>query len=131
MKRSWISWFAVLAMMMMVFGATGCSDDDDTTAPPPPGVDETEFVVAAGDDYFDDYTITFNGVTMGVNVPPSGFFAAYTDYYIVDMRAAADFAGSHVTGAHNVPLGSLVDEIDNMPTDKIIMFMCYTGQTAS
>lgn len=131
MKRSWISWLAILATMMMVFSVVGCSDDDDTSTNPPVVVDQSAMVIAAGDDYFDDYLVTFNGTSMGVNVPPANFYANYTDYYVVDVRGAADFAGAHVIGAHNIPIGNLVDEIDNLPTDQIILFMCYSGQTAS
>jgi rhodanese-related sulfurtransferase len=136
MKRSWLSWFAIIAMTTMVFAVTGCSDDDDdnnggggTT------FDVTGAVLAAGDSYFDDYKITFDGMTMGVNVPaPTAFanLAADIDhYYVVDLRGAADFAHMHIEGAHNVAMGNLVAELDNMPTDKIILVMCYSGQTAS
>ena len=130
MKRSWISWFAILAMMTMLGAIAGCSDDDDN-GPLPVPIDETAFVVAAGDDYFDDYTVTFEGTTMGVNISASTLFANPDDYYVIDMRSATHFAGAHVIGAHNVAWGDLVDEIDNLPTDQIILFMCYSGQSAS
>ena len=136
MKRSWLSWFAILAMMMMVFAVTGCSDDDDddnggggTT------FDVTGAVLAAGDDYFDDYKIEFNGVVMGVNVPAATAFANLAadidHYYVVDMRGADDFAHAHIEGAVNVSMGGLVDAIETFPTDRIILVGCYTGQTAS
>lgn len=136
MKRSWLSWFAILAMMMMVFAVTGCSDDDDDdNGGGGTPFDVTAAVVAAGDNYFDDYKIEFEGVTMGVNVTPAAAFANLAGdidyYYVVDMRSAADFDNMHIEGAQNVSMGNLVAEIDNMPTDRIILVMCYSGQTAS
>lgn len=136
MKRSWLTWLAIIAMTTMVFAVTGCSDDDDdnnggggTT------FDVTGAVLAAGDTYFDDYKIEFNGVTMGVNVTPAAAFANLAadinHYYVVDMRSAADFAHAHIEGAVNVSMGGLVDAIETFPTDKIILVGCYTGQTAS
>jgi rhodanese-related sulfurtransferase len=136
MKRSWLTWFAIIAMMTMVFAVTGCSDDDDdNNGGGGTPFDVTAAVVAAGDDYFDDYKIEFEGVSMGVNVTPAAAFATIAGepdyYYVVDMRSGADFAHMHIDGAVNVPMGNLVAEIENMPTDKIILVMCYSGQTAS
>ena len=92
-------------------------------------------MIAAGDLYFDDYMIEFNGTPMGVNMPEDQAFAelskASHDYYLIDLRNQVDFDNFHIAGAVNVPLSSLVDELDNMPTDKIILVMCYSGQTAS
>ena len=60
MKRSWLSWFAILAMMLLLFAVTGCSDDDDdNNGGGNTPYDVTGAVIAAGDLYFDDYMIEF------------------------------------------------------------------------
>lgn len=139
MKRSWLSWFAILAMMMMVFAAAGCSDDDDdNNGGGGTPFDVTAAITAAGDDYFDDYMIEFpvgSGTMHGVNVTASAVFANLAadidHYYVVDMRSADDFAWCHIQGAVNLSMGGLVAAIETMPTDKIILVTCYSGQTAS
>jgi rhodanese-related sulfurtransferase len=52
--------------------------------------------------------------------------------YIVDVRAAADFALGHIANAHNVALADIlthVKGVDLTPYTKIAV-VCYTGQTA-
>jgi len=52
-------------------------------------------------------------------------------YYIVDLRAADDFAKGAVKGAVNVPLANLADAMKSFPKDKTIVLYCYSGQTAA
>ena len=112
MKRSWLSWLMILAMAIAAFAVVGCSDDDDDQNV---NFDVTGAVTAAGDEYFDDYKIEFNGVVMGVNVPATTAFANLVadinHYYVIDMRSAADFEHAHIEGAVNVSMGALVDAI--------------------
>ncbi len=52
--------------------------------------------------------------------------------YIMDIRAAADFALGHIANAHNVALADVVTHIkavDLTPFTKVAV-VCYTGQTA-
>ena len=52
--------------------------------------------------------------------------------YIIDLRAAADFATGHINNAHNVALADLVTHIEGVdlaPYTKVAI-VCYTGQTA-
>ena len=52
-------------------------------------------------------------------------------YYIVDLRAAEDYAKGFVKGAVNVPLANLADGMKSFPKDKTIILYCYSGQTAA
>lgn len=135
MNRTLKTWAAVLAMALMMFAFTGCSDDDDPAGPGTTPIDETAVVTAAGDAYFTTYKIDVDGDgtrETGVNIAASGdLVAALGDYYIIDWRAPADYANAHIPGAVNMSLGSLVTEIDNLPTNQVILNVCYSGQTAS
>ncbi len=134
MKRTLPTYATLLAMMLMVFAVSGCSDDDDDNNPTNPTgpTDQFDVVATAGDTYFDDYN-TMSGV--GVNIPAQNFFLAYdadpNAFYVVDLRAADDYANAHIDGAVQFGLGDLMNEIDNLPTDQMIVFTCYSGQTAS
>lgn len=52
------------------------------------------------------------------------------DYYIIDLRAAADYEGGHIPGAVNATLGTLLNQASSSG-GKPILVVCYTGQTAS
>lgn len=52
--------------------------------------------------------------------------------YIIDVRAAADFATGHIANAHNVAVADVlthVKGVDLTPYTKVAI-VCYTGQTA-
>jgi rhodanese-related sulfurtransferase len=52
--------------------------------------------------------------------------------YIIDIRAAADFANGHIANAHNVTVAGIVEHIktvDLTPYTKVAV-VCYSGQTA-
>lgn len=134
MNRSLKNSAALLAILMLMFAFAGCSDDDDGTKPDPTPINPTTVITTAGDAYFTTYTIdaNFDGVReTGVNITNDALAASLDSYYIVDMRSATDFAFAHIPGAHNVSMTNLIDELDNMPTDEVIVVTCYTGQTAS
>ena len=52
-------------------------------------------------------------------------------YYIVDLRAADDYAKGYVKGAASVPLANLATAMKSFPKDKTIVLYCYSGQTAA
>lgn len=57
--------------------------------------------------------------------------ASADKYYIVDLRAADDYAKGYVKGAVSVPLANLADSMKSFPKDKTIVVYCYSGQTAA
>ncbi len=52
--------------------------------------------------------------------------------YIIDIRAAADFALGHIENAVNVPLANLLTHIKGVDLSSYtkVAIVCYTGQTA-
>ncbi|OGW35531.1 MAG: hypothetical protein A2X58_00795 [Nitrospirae bacterium GWC2_56_14] len=56
-----------------------------------------------------------------------------SDFFVLDIRSAVDFAKGHIEGAVNVPF-ALVAKPENLvlyPIEKPILVVCYTGHTAS
>lgn len=56
-----------------------------------------------------------------------------SDFAVLDIRSAVDFAKGHIEGAVNVPY-ALIAKPENLvqyPTDKPMLIVCYTGHTAS
>lgn len=54
-------------------------------------------------------------------------------YYVVDVRAAEDFAKGSIEGAVNIPyaLTAKPNMVANLPKDKKVVVVCYSGHTAS
>lgn len=77
-----------------------------------------------------------------LNTPPGGSRTVFADtlaggainnYYLLDIRAAADYAKGHIAGAVNVQLADVANPgvLAMLPTDRKILVICYTGHTAS
>lgn len=56
-----------------------------------------------------------------------------SSYFIVDVRDTAAFAAGHIEGSVNIPYKMTADpkQIANLPKDKKILVICYSGHTAS
>jgi len=54
---------------------------------------------------------------------------ATNDYYIIDIRAAADYAAGHIPTAVNATLGTVLDQAA-ASGGKDILIACYSGQSA-
>ena len=52
------------------------------------------------------------------------------DSLILDIRDAADYAKGHLKGAVNIPFVQVSKYINQLPRDKRIIVVCYSGQTA-
>jgi rhodanese-related sulfurtransferase len=51
--------------------------------------------------------------------------------HIIDVRDEGDFARGHFRAARNIPVGRIEAEVDNLPSDKPIVFVCATGARGS
>jgi rhodanese-related sulfurtransferase len=47
--------------------------------------------------------------------------------HIIDVRDPEEFEQGHVSGAVNLPIDDLEDKVDELPSDKPIVFVCSTG----
>ena len=123
----------ILLLTIAMLFVLGC-DKDNTTEPE--AINEFKLLTDIGDEYFSAYT-TPGGLP--VNVTISAVFPiladndASNDPFIIDYRSATDFAAGRIKGSVNISLGSLPAKIEDgtVPTDKAILNVCYTGQTAS
>lgn len=46
---------------------------------------------------------------------------------LIDVREDDEFAGAHVPGAQHLPLGELVERIDEVPSDGTVYVICARG----
>jgi rhodanese-related sulfurtransferase len=119
--------FRLLSLLLVVgLVFASCKKDDDTPK-------ENQFSKLA--QYMQDNDMDlakinggFAKAGSGLNVNPVDF--SVPDYYVIDIRSAADFNNGHIKGAVNIPLANILDEAPNA-AGKPILVVCYTGQTAT
>jgi rhodanese-related sulfurtransferase len=47
--------------------------------------------------------------------------------WLLDVREQDEWDRGHVPGAHLIPMGSIMDRIDELPGDTQIIVMCHSG----
>ncbi|MFD4420592.1 rhodanese-like domain-containing protein [Agromyces sp. NPDC058484] len=52
---------------------------------------------------------------------------AAPDAHILDVREPDEFARARVEGAQHIPLGTLVERLDEVPRDRAVYVMCHLG----
>ncbi len=122
MKKFLIYMF--FALVMPALFITSCKDPDDG--------EQNKYVVLA--DYIKAQGTSFDLPAMhstGWAVTASTLNTNLANYFIIDLRAAADFNAGRISGAVNATMVNLLDVAKTAPTGKIIILVCYSGQTAA
>lgn len=122
--RQFIKFFAFL-LVPALFLVTSCKDD-------PIEPSKTEFELLKT--YMADNDLDLAAVASGYVKPGSALNVDVTDYsipdyYIIDLRAQADFDLGHIKDANIATLATVLDEAAKANGKKILV-ICYTGQTA-
>jgi len=120
----------MLSILFTIFFVTSCSKDEET----PVSINESEVLATylestsspLGKDFVNTDMPTIIGATEVKTLNETG------QVYIIDIRAAADFATGHIANAHNVALADIlthIKSVDLTPYTKVAI-VCYTGQTS-
>jgi rhodanese-related sulfurtransferase len=115
----------LLALIFLAFAAVSCDNEEDP-------VDEAKLLVEyleSGDG--GNYANTAMAAIKSAEATRTGNIAGTV--YLVDIRAAADFAAGHVENAVNVAAADLLTHLDGTDADdgKDVILICYSGQTAA
>ncbi len=116
----------LIAIIVPLFLATSCREYEEAS------VDEyailTKYMKDTGKDFANVVDATWVKAANAINVNVTDY--SVPDYYVMDIRSAADFDNGHIKGAVNVPLANILTAAPNAGT-KPILVVCYTGQTAA
>jgi rhodanese-related sulfurtransferase len=117
---------SILLSMLLALALSSCKEESTTP-------EQTEFEILSK--YVTDNNLDFpnitNWVTGGSKINVNATDFSVPDYYVIDLRAKADFDLGHIKDAHNTTLANLLTEVAALPKDKKILVTCYTGQTAA
>ena len=50
--------------------------------------------------------------------------------YLIDVREASEYAEGHIPGAVNIPIRTLAQSLDQVPTDQPVLVYCASGHRA-
>ena len=120
MGKRFLTMNLLLALALFVF--IGCKDstksDDDPVNEFKLAADLGDLFLTSGAKYI-LATNLYNGIQ------------AQTEYYLIDLRSAADYESGHISGAINMTAGNVTDNLSQIPATSTVVCICYTGQTAS
>ncbi len=94
--------------------------------PEPEPCDEEAILLEAAQDYFNNMASHRNMIDAAE--VKEKLEAGDDSIFLLDIRADADFAAGHVEGSVNIPFAALGMNFDKLPTDKLIVVNCYSGQ---
>jgi len=116
----------LVAMMFLAFAAVSCDNDDDKDP-----VVEAEVLAEYLESEAGNYANTAMPAIKSAEAVKTGATAG--TMYLVDVRAADDYAAGHVEGAVNVPLANVLAHLDESSDDdgKDVILICYSGQSAA
>ena len=84
-------------------------------------------VTKAAKDYFANYTDRKKQVADVTKLIDENA----SNYLIIDIRRADDYAANHLKGAVNIPYATIGESLEMIPDDIPVYLNCYSGQTAS
>lgn len=123
--------FYLLLIIPIMFVSTSCSDDDSGTDPVV--VNEAEVLakyLEANENVLNTFFNTPQKMIKATDVKTN--LDTQVDQYIIDTRAAVDFAKGHIEGAVNVSSSAVLDhyKTNNLETKAVVVIICYSGQGA-
>lgn len=129
--KKFLSYFLILALVPVLLLSSCKKDEEETPAEPKGTFADLKSYMEINN--YDLPALTAPGWVVAPKMVADGGIveADYTipSYHVFDIRAAEDFNAGHIKGSMNVPLGDILTTAVDY-TDKPILVVCYTGQTA-
>ena len=141
---------AILMAFVLVLAACGSDDSSDTTttvaddsplASTTTVVEETTTTEAAETTTTTEAFDVEAAVSLFAASIPEGWYAigdtdafkeavAASDALVIDVREESEYAEGHIMDAINIPIRTLADNVDKIPTDRQVFIYCKSGWRA-
>ena len=127
---------AVLSALVLALAACGQATQTAAPAPVAPAVEQpVAQPVAPATDVKAVAAAYLAGIPEGYNaitkVEGLKELMASGDPLLVDVREPAEYADGHIAGSVNIPLRTLAQNLDKIPTDRPVVLTCASGLRAS
>ena len=126
---------ALLLALMLVGAACGDSTDTATTVAPTAAATEAPAPTEAPFDINAVAASYLKGIPEGWMAV--GDLTAFKDAkdvggaLLIDVREASEYAEGHIEGAVNIPIRTIADHLDMIPTDRQVFIYCQSGFRAA
>ncbi|GIK72714.1 MAG: hypothetical protein BroJett021_17020 [Chloroflexota bacterium] len=158
MSKRTMSVFTIMLVMALVLGACGGGSPAPTATPAPavlaqdtptpvpptatPVPTEAPVVEAAATEAPAEEAATDLAAVIGefaANIPEGWMAIGKIDdvkaaiengAYVVDVREASEYEAGHIPGAVNIPIRTLAQSLDQIPTDQPVLIYCASGHRA-
>jgi rhodanese-related sulfurtransferase len=121
-----------LAMIAAACGSDDAADDTTTTTAAPETTTTTTVaafdVAAAVDEYLSAIPEGFLAIG-DIQVFKDG--VAASDALVIDVRETSEYAEGHIPGAVNIPIRTVTQNLDKIPTDRQVYIYCASGFRAA
>ncbi len=132
-KRAlWILTFVLILSVALIAGGCGQEQPVQNTETPAPQVEIDEDAIV-----YERIISYFDGLKQNNNmIAPSVVYEALQSdpgaYFILDIRAADDYAKGHIEAASilNIAWAEVGSNMHLLPRDRTIVVTCYSGQSA-
>ncbi len=118
---------SLLLLAVMTLALTGCKKEEVITT-------ETSYEILSN--YVVQNNLDLPAIVAGftksgsqINVNTTDF--SVPDYFVIDLRAQADFDAGHIKNSVNVAMANVLEAVASLPKDQKILITCYTGQNSS
>ncbi len=124
-------YYSILSIFLALLFVVSCSDDNTTE----PVLSESEILIKYLESAEAPYGKDFVAIDLPAIISASDLktdLTAGKAIYLIDVRAAADYALGHIPGAKNVAISDILAHIKALDVTKYekIVINCYTGQSA-
>lgn len=124
--------FMIFLISSMMILNIGCKKEEENPVDPTPQINESEVLVK----HIESTTDYVHQAASFVITPQNfrtEFLADTNKFYIIDIRAAADYNAGRLRKSVNVPLSNIWNHIKglNLADYNKVMITCYSGQQAA
>lgn len=133
----------ILLIMLAVLSlaVVGCGNSGDTATPIEIPGEEATPIEIPGPAATDAFDVEAAVVDYLANIPEGymavGDLVAFKDAQtvggalLIDVREVDEYASGHIPGAVNIPIRTLGDNLDLIPTDRQVFIYCQSGYRAA
>ncbi|MCP4165443.1 MAG: rhodanese-like domain-containing protein [Chloroflexi bacterium] len=105
-----LSLLTLLSLFVLLLGACG-----GTTSPAAPPAE----------------TIDLESLPVNIQTDDVAALLENPDVIIIDVREQYEYDEGHISGVELIPLGTIPERMDEIPTDKTVIAVCRSGNRSS
>jgi rhodanese-related sulfurtransferase len=75
--------------------------------------------------------VDLSALPVNIDVAEAYALSSNPDVYMIDVREQDEYDSGHIPDIHLLPMSTLEDNLDQIPTDKTVVVTCHTGNRSN